>query len=252
MKIVPLPTEKCVQVRGIPFNTPTGKVRVKRKIATGQALPVGAMTHEILGDDYIEWQISYDTESLIEQNVVKEVEITKDDGQVKYGCELIKLLVDSLSVELLSSVDIRSMIEFAEHAKGQTVEEAEVILREPAPSKIASPLEQEGFARFQLKTPQYVKQTETYGIEVKLGGKQKAVGIQAMIYVWLPMRRIESSHGGSLIGRSAVHGEDGIYAIERDNVALVGDTVRAFALASERHRLDILQLLNGVIQNAAR
>lgn len=54
----------------LPITTPTGKVRVKRPIAGHAANPVACCTVPLAQGDYLEWQISYDTEEANAPSVV--------------------------------------------------------------------------------------------------------------------------------------------------------------------------------------
>ena len=53
-------TEKQIAIF-LPMTTPTGKARVKRPIKEQQAEPLATRQQTLEPDDYIEWQIAYET-----------------------------------------------------------------------------------------------------------------------------------------------------------------------------------------------
>jgi hypothetical protein len=87
-------------VVNLPITTPTGKVRVKRLVAGHAADPVACRSVPLAVDDYLEWQISYDTDSLDDPSILSNVVLNKPQG-LRYGYELVRLLVESKSIGIL-------------------------------------------------------------------------------------------------------------------------------------------------------
>ena len=229
-------------VISLPMTTPTGKVRVKRPLEGFAAEPVACRSVPIEIDDYLEWQINYNTDNLHEPSIVKDVILQKDTG-TKYGCELVRLIVEGMRLRLISSGQINDLKKVMNEAD-ELIEETERIEREPASSTKLS--ERFGFVRHYLKVPNYLKKSEKFTVEIKIAHKQKAVGNQAMIYLCLPIRFCRSQIENSIVGRIANRNELIDYEVNRSNAKLIYDTTLAFIIASNNYRED-LRLIFGAM-----
>ncbi len=61
----------------LPMTTPTGKARVKRPISGQQPEPVATRQKTVEPDDYIEWQIAYETSDPDEPSALAKVQSSK-------------------------------------------------------------------------------------------------------------------------------------------------------------------------------
>ncbi len=226
----------------LPITTPTGKVRVKRPVAGQISQPVACRSVPMCAEDYLEWQISYDTESLNDPSALREIELHKSQG-VRYACELIRLIVEAHKITLLDSASLERMKNLVFSPMERGVEESEPIRREPD-SPASSPLQDRDFVRFKLLTPVYVKTMPLYAVEIRIKEKQRAVGSQAMIYVHIPVSACASTTGAPLSGRCAEKGEQAQYTLKSENISLLEDTVSAFAFASQSHRRDLRMIFD--------
>lgn len=228
----------------LPITTPTGKVRVKRPIAGHAANPVACCTVPLAQGDYLEWQISYDTEEANAPSVVPGVVLQKPQG-TRYGYELVRLLVESRNIGALSNERFDELDQLV-HAPFQGgIEEQEQIARvdDPDANTVAT---QFGFSRHYLHVPNYWRTGTTYSVEIKIAAKQRAVGNQAMIFVNLPVEHCESQNDVPLIGRRANSKEKIRFTVGAHNVDVVYDTIVAFAVASEAHRNDLRMIFNAL------
>jgi len=224
----------------LPITTPTGKIRVKRPVPGHEANPVACRSVHMEQNDYLEWQISYDTKSATAPSVVPGVILNKPQG-TRYGYELVRLLVDSKEIGILPDNRFDALRQLVNTPLDDGIEELEQIRREEdlQANTIATPF---GFTRHHLHVPNYLRVAPSYSVEMKIAHKQKAVGNQAMIYVNLPLSHCTSQNQQPLIGRSANKLEKADYMIDASNVDLIFDTIVAFAVASVAHRND-LQLI---------
>lgn len=221
----------------LPVTTPTGKIRVKRPVKDFLSEPVACRSKPIENTDYLEWQISYYTDSLQEPSVVKNVVLNKPQG-VRYGCELTCLLVESRKSGLLSQEKFKELESLVKTPLDAGIEELEKIRRE-ADALAETIATGYGFTRHYLRVPNYLKETGAYSVEIKIAHKQKAAGNQAMIYVNLPIKLCQSQSSAPLVGRCAEKAEKADYIIDCKNVGVVFDVIVAFALASVDHRNDL-------------
>lgn len=225
----------------LPLTNPTGKIRVKRKsLYSNYGLPISPRKTKFTDKDYVEWQISYATKNPPEDSKVEDIVINND----QIGFELTKLLCEGLLLGILSNDDFNEMENFiSEVQQGDTLEENENIIREDKFQEIKG-----GFRKFEERIPIFIKTNDEKGyfIEIILKHKQRAVGLQAMIYLCIYIGKLKDKDGKYLIGRTANTKEFGEIKITTTNKELIKDTVKAFAIASQTHKRDILNILKQV------
>ena len=227
----------------LPITTPTGKVRVKRPVEGFASNPVACRSELIKSEDYLEWQISYDTDNLHEPSILKKVVLRKETG-VRYGCELVRLIHEGRKRSLITPEQLNELKTIVNNSDSDGIEEAEKIIMKiagPAPSEL---IDNTGFRRYQLSVPNYIKQGNQYNVEIRIAHKQRAVGNQAMIFLNLPLVNCLPKSGESIIGRNANKLEEVDYTINSANSNLIYDTVLAFAIASKRHRRDMAMIFS--------
>jgi len=225
----------------LPLTNPTGKIRVKRRNkAANYGLPKATRTEIFTEDDYVEWQISYATQNPPEESKVADIIINNN----QIGFELTKLLVEGINLKIFSKDDIQKLEEFINDVKPtETLEENEKIFRENNLQEIKG-----GFKKFVEKVPIFIKYNEEMGyfVEISLKHKQRAVGLQAMVYLCIYIKILKDMHENSLIGRVASTGEFGQIEITPKNKVMITDVVKAFSIASLQHKNDILKILEQI------
>lgn len=225
----------------LPLTNPTGKIRVKcRSRASNYGLPIATRTEKFTKDDYVEWQISYATQDPPEESKVGEIVI--NDNQI--GFELTKLLYEGIKLGIFSNEDMCELEEFINNVQStETLEENEKIFRENNLQEIKG-----GFKKFVEKAPIFIKKNEEMGyfVEIILRHKQRAVGLQAMVYLCIYIGILKDKNGNSLVGRVAFPKEFGQFESTSENKAVVTDVVKAFAIASWQHKNDISNILGQI------
>lgn len=225
----------------LPLTNPTGKIRVKRKSAVSNyGLPIATRTEIFTENDYVEWQISYAIQNPPEESRVDDIII--NNSQI--GFELTKLLDEGVKLEIFSNNDVCEVEEFINNVQPtETLEENEKIFRENTLQEIKG-----GFKKFVEKVPVFIKKNEKIGyfVEIILRHKQRAVGLQAMVYLCIYIGILKDKNGNSLIGRAAKSKEFGQLEITSENKTIVTDVVKAFAIASWQHKNDISNILEQI------
>ncbi len=239
-------TSKGIEI-SLPLTTPTGKVRVKRPMENQLSIPVSTKSITLEKTDYLEWQISYDTDNLKESSIVKELILNKQDG-VRYGCELAKILLEAYNFRLITKDDMTGWLEFAQQVQSKGIAKMDRIQIVEAVQIPLSLPEELGYKRWTQNIPNYLKHNTHYSVEIKLFPKQKAVGVQPMIYIWLPLEQCMTETGASPVGRTAQTKEKVKYIINQSNTDLITDTVKAFCLASEKHNADMVMILEAILK----
>ena len=228
----------------LPMTTPTGKARVKRPIPGQQAEPVATRRKTVEPEDYIEWQIAYETINPDEPSALTKVQFS-NGKETRYAAELTRLLVEARHLGLLSQQDFEGLKQLISAPLINGVEESDrILLRKSSEDTLAT---RHGFARFVLEVPFYEKRTAEYTIQISISKKQRAVGNQAMVYVCLPIAQCTSrSAENSFIGRTADVKEEATYCITSQNVSLITDAIVAFAIASQNHRDDFRRIFENI------
>jgi len=234
-------TENGQLIIKLPLTNPTGKIRVKRRSKTSNyGIPIATRKISFTNEDYVEWQISYATQNPPKTSKVKDIIINNE----QIGFELTKLLYEGSILGILSTEDFNEMEKFIKDVQDKdTLEENEKIVRENKMQEIKG-----GFKKFEEKTPVFIKKNDEKGyfVEIILKHKQRAVGLQAMVHLCIYIEKLVDENGKSLIGRTATTREFGKIEINSENKELIKDVVKAFALASQVHKRDILSILRQV------
>lgn len=187
----------------LPITMPTSKVRVKRD----GIYPV-ATTKEILTEqDYIEWQISY----------------LRGDELIEFG-EILKIAFERC---IVTKDDIESLFEHFKEA--DTFEEKFRINRSTT---------NETFRHFKIiyeKTPILRREFDDgCYIDIVLRHKQRAVGYQAMVYIYVPLKNTQPC----LIGSRAQSKQMVKWVPRREHVL---GLLEAFLVASKKHKEDMVK-----------
>ncbi len=234
-------TENGRMIVRLPLTNPTGKSRVKRRSKTSNyGIPIATRKTNFTYEDYVEWQISYATRNPPETSKVEDIIINND----QIGFELTKLLCEGLILGFLSNDDFNEMEEFISDVQNEdTLEENEDIIRENKLQEIKG-----RFKKFEEKIPVFIKKNDENGyfVEIISRHKQRAVGLQAMVYLCICIEKLRDKYGKSFIGRSANTKELGEIEIIIANKGLIKDVVKAFAISSQTHKRDILSILKQV------
>jgi R.Pab1 restriction endonuclease len=228
----------------LPLTTPSGKVRVKRPVAGCASNPVACRSVPIEKNDYLEWQISYDTDTHIKPSALRTVKFQKTKTKARYGYELVWLLYQAKKRNILPSARYKNLRKLVFGKMISGIEESEKIqMHSDLGAKTTAT--EHGFVRHYLHTPNYLLAAKSYSIELKIAHKQRATGNQAMIYVHVPLNRCQSNTKKTpLIGRCAIKREKANYIIDASCVDLICNTIVAFALASVAHRNDLQKILS--------
>jgi len=217
----------------LPITRPTGKVRVKRR-ERGFGEPVATRQYPMLDSDYIEWQIGYDTKKIEKPTVVRELIVPKTN-EIRYGYELSKIIWNARRIGILNDDDFDELDKFINNINNtDTLEENEEIVLQKTNTEVLG-----GFIKAIQKVPVFIKNNGEYFVEIKLEHKQRAVGLQAMIYLCIWLRYCEDDAGNQILNRNAEMKEMCTYKIDISKKDLIKDVIKAFAIASQKHKRDI-------------
>jgi hypothetical protein len=198
----------------LPITKPTSKARVKRRGID----PIATRKTEITSEDYVEWQISYQS---------------KDKSPIELGI-MVRLAYDN---GMISKEELCRVVKNYGDPKIRPFDEENRITRE---------IQQQTYMDFQVmfeKTPilRYNLGDGCY-IEVALRHKQKAVGYQSMVFIYIPVKNLHADR--PLIGRRAYTNEAVLWRPSKDHIF---GLLKAFLIASNSHRNDVKRLIQKII-----
>lgn len=195
-------------------------MRVKRVIKKGEKeeiVPIAVKQTEITPEDYIEWQISY----------------LDQDDLVEFGY-LLKVFYESgkiLKEEICAIVN--------QLCKITTFEETFRI------EKMKTELFLSDFRVIYEKTPLLrLEFKDRTFIDVVLRHKQRAVGYQAMVFIYIPADSNDLQVSEPLVGRSAKKNEIVSWKPKKEHIL---GLLKAFLIASRTHREDMRKIIENKI-----
>lgn len=196
----------------LPITSPTSKIRLKRN---GYE-PIAPRSTVITDKDYIEWQISY----------------RDPNGRlIEFGECLDKALNNdtNLKMEIKRVVEeYRNVDTFDKKFTIQRIEDNRYYNEFKLINELTPILRLDGL-------------TDNYYIDIILKPKQRAVGYQAMVFLYIPCEKaLPLEDGQKLIGRKAYQNEKVKVFLNSDHIL---GLLKSFLLASDTHRKDILNIL---------
>ena len=198
----------------LPITQPTSKVRVKRG-----GMPLATRQNILKAGDLIEWQISY------RDNEMRLSELGK---MLQIGCEKGVLAHNDFD-------DIRGFGQriqtFFDECYDITLTDTEKMFLDE-------------FTVLMRNVPIIRKELEDgCFVEGELKHKQRAVGYQPMLYVFIPIENVESNEGG-LMRRPAVKKE--VVEWKPSAQDIIG-IARTFIVLSRNHKNDILDIIKDIM-----
>jgi len=234
----------------IPLTQPTGKIRIKeRKSYTDFGVPIATRQKVFNENMYVEWQISYDAEfgstkanlsTLKDKNFV----FKAFNGKKKVLYELSEYLYYFYKMGVISKQNLDKLESFVLGIPNKNL--IENIYRIYKSNPIRRTINCVEFLESEIKYPHLIYDfNNCFQIiaEITIREKQKAVGIQPMVYICFPVSYLKDKNGNSIIGRKAQEKESAIFELNEKNAFIVEDAFKIFGMLSQSHRHDVLEIL---------
>lgn len=246
-------TEKK-QIRvDIPLTAPTGKVRVKsRNIYYEYGLPHATKQKPFTQNNYVEWQISYDLE--VEKlnkgphlSTLPNKLFTANNGKRKVFYELSEYLYYFHLWGFITDAELENIHKFLSNLR----EEDLISNHKECKIKRTHPVSKEinniQFLGLTLEYPQLIYKFDKYEIiaEITIREKQRAVGVQPMLYFCFPITEIKTSP--CLVGRVAQAKEHGLFLVDESNYRIIVEMIKIFGMLSPSHNKDIIEIIKTTI-----
>ena len=237
----------------IPLTTTSGKTRVKqRDNIYGYGLPFASRTNKFNQKNYIEWQIGYDIEiksDKINLTSIKDITFIAYNKKEKYLYELSEYLYYLVKFGLFSIKKLEDLKEFLSSLKKSDLIEKHSHCQIKRTHPQNENINNLDFEILKIEYPQLIYKFKNYEIiaEITIREKQRAIGVQPMLYFCFPITELISNK--PLIGRVAEKKEFAYFKIDKDNAMVVFEMIKIFGMLSVSHRFDIVQVLDLIITN---
>jgi len=204
---------------------PTSKVRVKRNDE-----PIFVRQNNLREGDLLEWQISYYKKDKKGRDIL-------DENGEKTLIEVGKMLELAYEHRIIADEDLKKL---EAYVKGipNLFDEGFKITKEETDEKFL------GEFKILFRHVPIIHKELDNGcfIEAELKHKQKAVGYQPMLYIFIPVQNVVAD--GSMIGRSAKPKEIVKWSPTKNDT--IG-AVKTFAVLSQKHRNDIIEIIERIL-----
>lgn len=237
---------------GIRLTDVTGKTRIKkRKDIYGYGIPVASRKEVFSSDCYVEWQIGYD---VIKSNIkklknttLKASEFIGANGDKKALYELseyIKYFYDWGVIKKENLNEIKNYLSNLTE-KNYLDKNPELFIKKKSPSN--KTLNGFNFMQTQVEYPLLIYKFDQSNIiaEIKITEKQRAVGVQPMLFLCFPI--MELKNGANLLGRTAFVKEKATLIINKNNIDVFLELLKLFGTLSKNHNKDVINIINLIL-----
>jgi len=251
MYIKTINKESKTIIVAIPLTTTSGKIRVKeRNNIYGYGLPFASRSSKLNQKNYIEWQISYDLETTSDKmdlTTLKNVNFIAYNGKNKALYELSEYLYYLVDLGVVSVNQLENLKNFIKN-----LNQNELISKHPhCAIKRTHPNNEKinglDFEILTIEYPQLIHRFKNYEVitEITIREKQRAVGVQPMLYFCFPLTELKSD--SPLIGGCANLKEVAYFEINKNNSFIILEMVKIFGMLSPSHQYDTLKILDLII-----
>ena len=234
----------------LPLTRVTGKARVKERNSFYEyGNPVAVRQASISLKHYVEWQIGYDATV---DDVEKGKKITTltnytfkgSNGKMKHPFELSEILYYSVKNNYVSINDIRNIFEEIKNVNDTLDILPSMQIMRTNPIEVV--INDIDFYKMQVSYPLIVHKFGKYDIyaEIINKEKQRAVGVQPMLFVCLPITSLEFDVPP--LGRALNANECANWVIGKEEAKLSLELFRIFGMLTENHKFDVLEILKTI------
>lgn len=236
----------------IPLTTQSGKIRVKTRNSFYEyGIPSATRQIPFSQKHYIEWQIGYDVDKSDREKLtlstLPETNFMGANGKDKALYELSEFLFYFVQWGIISGDEIRLLGEFLKSLKQNDFldsrNDLEVLRSHPREREILGI----AFYESQVKYPLLVHQFGNFDvlIEIIIKEKQRAVGLQPMLYVCFPITNLSPKQNAApFLGRVAEAKECACLVLDSKDRDFVLQTFKIFGVLSKSHNHDVLEILS--------
>lgn len=263
MKIIPDPIAKEILIP-IALTATRSKIQIKNRSSSNEyGIPVAAASMPLKDTNYVEWMIGYDTKwgsksgkritnkkelAKLNDSTLENIQFMGANGYIKAFYELSEFIYYFYQWGIIKPADLASIKTFLESLSDINLidQNSELAINRSQPTQ--KTINGIAFNYTQVKYPLLIHQfPDEFDIltEIKITEKQRAVGIQPMLYLCFPVSKIITKT--PLVGRTAKSKETGYFKIDSSNINVFVHLLKIFGMLSKAHRQDILSIINKIL-----
>lgn len=263
MRINQLDATNKVIVIDVPLTTTSGKTRVKQRDSVlGYGLPFASRTNPFNQRNYIEWQIGYDATVPNDVCNFKEEKFKNfcnttlkgnyfigDNGNQKTLYELSEYLYYFAKWSVFSEQQLQDLKTFVESICIDNLLDKHTHCQIRRTHPVSKTINEIDFQALTVEYPQLVYQFDNYEIiaEIMIREKQRAVGIQPMLYFCFPITQLQPD--SILLGRCANIKEFAKFEFNGENAFIILEMIKIFGMLSVSHQHDIVQIIETILDD---
>ncbi|WNE40868.1 MAG: hypothetical protein mread185_000325 [Mycoplasmataceae bacterium] len=237
----------------LPLTTHSGKIRVKkRKDIFYQGEQFSTKKIPLDSDCYFEWQISYDLKKKNNENFSKLIEKSKNPFEIidengintdRFIYELSDYLFESFRFNLINFNQIKELLNYVKNQKEFIDEKLEILRSHPKEYKFGDL----NFLKSMISYPLLIHEVKDLIVKVEIivREKQRAIGIQPMLFICIPLKLAENF--SEVENKLAKANQTLSYIINKKNIQVVIETFKIFSILSRNHNRDVVNILNTLI-----
>lgn len=241
----------------IPVLAPTSKARPKQR---SDSLDYGkpfSRKHDgaFRSDTYIEWQVSYYDEIKTCGQKTCVCYKSLDSDTCRVFAELSEVLRYFVEWRIVSKSDLSNLLSIVRSLRSdQLLDQHQSCLSDLVTLPNCENINGISFQKKILRLPQLVYEFDNSKCVAEIGirDKQRAIGVQPMLYLCVPITELEAQSGRpNLVGRTTqVSKEAADLVFDQSKTPLVLKLMEIFGMLSENHRADVSEILEALVSRA--
>ncbi|EQA9763981.1 R.Pab1 family restriction endonuclease [Campylobacter coli] len=228
----------------LPLTSVAGKIRVKqRSTFNDYGLPIAPTKINIDVKHYIEWQIGYDM--IAGEN---DGNFIGANGKNKKLYELSDIIFQFFKHNIIARESLLCIKNFLESNKELIEDKMKINRSNFVQKQIAGIDFLESYVSYPLLVYQF--NNNEFLSEIIIREKQRAIGIQGMLYFCFPVCLLKNINGErNFLGRCIQSKEKGYLEVNQNNINIFLEMLKIFGILSNNHRYDVLQIIEFILNN---
>lgn len=240
----------------IPLTKGTGKTRIKkRSILNEYGIPVSTKSEPLSQSCYVEWQLGYDVitsdTKKLEKTTLQGLRYIGANGKEKALYELSEYIKYFYDWNIITRQELNDIKTFLQNMTDDDFLDNPIGHPELSIKRtnfVQKQINGFNFMWTQVEYPLLVYKFGNFEIvtEIIIKEKQRAIGIQPMLYLSFPITELENSQ--TLLGRTANTNEFASFKIDKNNIFVFVEMLKLFGTLSRNHNTDAISIIDTILQ----
>lgn len=228
----------------LPLTSVAGKIRIKqRSTFNDYGLPVAPTKININVKHYVEWQIGYDM--VAGKN---DGNFIGANGKDKKLYELSDIIFQFFKHNIILKENLFGIKNFLENNKELIEDKMKINRTNFTQKQVAGINFLESYVSYPLLVYQF--NNNEFLSEIIIKEKQRAIGVQGMLYFYFPVYLLKNINGErNFLNRCIESKEKGYLEISRNNINIFLEMLKIFGILSNNHRYDVLQIIEFILNS---